>query len=180
MLWQQDCGVHGSCWEYDVTSLRFVYFGLAASLKFLGFFFIFLTWYSLKRRDEQGHLHTHPVSPLDTVSQLMCHAGWQKGHARTRSCPVFLPRPIEHCHAAAMSTGPALSRGSSCPSNGLKAITLPIRSLEKVVIWEISADTHIHTPKCIDRAYLKIKWSLQLLYVPLLVPFSPPEIHYNK
>uniref|UniRef100_H3CF58 Solute carrier organic anion transporter family member n=1 Tax=Tetraodon nigroviridis TaxID=99883 RepID=H3CF58_TETNG len=28
MLWQQDCGVHGSCWEYDVTSLRFVYFGL--------------------------------------------------------------------------------------------------------------------------------------------------------
>uniref|UniRef100_A0A3B4ZTE5 Solute carrier organic anion transporter family member 5A1 n=1 Tax=Stegastes partitus TaxID=144197 RepID=A0A3B4ZTE5_9TELE len=29
MLWQQDCGVHGSCWEYDVTSLRFVYFGLA-------------------------------------------------------------------------------------------------------------------------------------------------------
>uniref|UniRef100_H3CMW1 Solute carrier organic anion transporter family member n=1 Tax=Tetraodon nigroviridis TaxID=99883 RepID=H3CMW1_TETNG len=39
MLWQQDCGVHGSCWEYDVTSFRFVYFGLAASLKFVGFVF---------------------------------------------------------------------------------------------------------------------------------------------
>uniref|UniRef100_A0A673MFY4 Solute carrier organic anion transporter family member 5A1-like n=1 Tax=Sinocyclocheilus rhinocerous TaxID=307959 RepID=A0A673MFY4_9TELE len=37
MLWQQDCGIHGSCWEYDVTSFRFVYFGLAASLKFVGF-----------------------------------------------------------------------------------------------------------------------------------------------
>ncbi|MCI4390708.1 hypothetical protein PGIGA_G00125820 [Pangasianodon gigas] len=134
MLWQQDCGVHGSCWEYDVTSLRFVYFGLAASLKFLGFFFIFLTWYSLKRRDEHAHMHAHPLSPLDTVSQLMCHAGWQKGHARTRSCPVFLPRPHEHCHAAVVATGHALSRGNSCPSNGLKAITLPIRSLEKVVI----------------------------------------------
>ncbi|TTH23513.1 Solute carrier organic anion transporter family member 5A1 [Bagarius yarrelli] len=132
MLWQQDCGVHGSCWEYDVTSLRFVYFGLAASLKFLGFFFIFLTWYSLKRREEQGHIHAHPVSPLDTVSQLMCHAGWQKGHARTRSCPVFLPRPPEHC--IALATAPALSRGNSCPSNGLKAITLPIRSVEKEVM----------------------------------------------
>ncbi|XP_049605864.1 solute carrier organic anion transporter family member 5A1 isoform X2 [Syngnathus scovelli] len=22
MLWQQDCGVHGSCWEYDVTAFR--------------------------------------------------------------------------------------------------------------------------------------------------------------
>ncbi|KAF7692686.1 hypothetical protein HF521_010296 [Silurus meridionalis] len=71
MLWQQDCGVHGSCWEYDVTSLRFVYFGLAASLKFLGFFFIFLTWYSLKRRDEHAHMHTHPVSPLDTCDERL-------------------------------------------------------------------------------------------------------------
>lgn len=51
MLWQQDCGVHGSCWEYDVTSFRFVYFGLAASLKFVGFVFIFLTWYSIKYKE---------------------------------------------------------------------------------------------------------------------------------
>uniref|UniRef100_A0A7M4G2Z0 Solute carrier organic anion transporter family member 5A1 n=1 Tax=Crocodylus porosus TaxID=8502 RepID=A0A7M4G2Z0_CROPO len=32
MLWQQDCGVQGSCWEYDVTSFRFVYFGLARTV----------------------------------------------------------------------------------------------------------------------------------------------------
>lgn len=134
MLWQQDCGVHGSCWEYDVTSLRFVYFGLAASLKFLGFLFIFLTWYSLKRREEHTHSHTRPVSPLDTVSQLICHAGGHKGHARTRSCPVFLPRPPEPCHTAVIGSSQPLSRGSSCPGNGLKAITPPIRSLEKVVI----------------------------------------------
>uniref|UniRef100_A0A671K612 Solute carrier organic anion transporter family member n=1 Tax=Sinocyclocheilus anshuiensis TaxID=1608454 RepID=A0A671K612_9TELE len=135
MLWQQDCGFHGSCWEYDVTSLRFVYFGLAASLKFLGFLFIFLTWYSLKRREEQTHTHTHAhtLSPLDTVSHLICHAGGHKGHARTRSCPVFLPRLPEHSHAA-MPTGHALSRGNSCPGNGLKAITPPIRSLEKVAV----------------------------------------------
>uniref|UniRef100_H3BW13 Solute carrier organic anion transporter family member n=1 Tax=Tetraodon nigroviridis TaxID=99883 RepID=H3BW13_TETNG len=53
MLWQQDCGVHGSCWEYDVTSFRFVYFGLAASLKFVGFVFIFLTWYSIKHKENR-------------------------------------------------------------------------------------------------------------------------------
>ncbi|XP_066512428.1 solute carrier organic anion transporter family member 5A1-like [Hoplias malabaricus] len=134
MLWQQDCGVHGSCWEYDVTSLRFVYFGLAASLKFLGFLFIFLTWLSLKRREEQTHSHTRPVSPLDTVSQLICHAGGQKGHARTRSCPVFLPRLHEHSHTPPSAGGNALSRGNSCSGNSLKAITPPIRSLEKVVI----------------------------------------------
>ncbi|XP_016343963.1 solute carrier organic anion transporter family member 5A1a isoform X1 [Sinocyclocheilus anshuiensis] len=133
MLWQQDCGFHGSCWEYDVTSLRFVYFGLAASLKFLGFLFIFLTWYSLKQCEEQTHTHTHTLSPLDTVSHLICHTGGHKGHARTRSCPVFLPRLPEHSHAA-MPTGHALSRGNSCPGNGLKAITPPIRSLEKVAV----------------------------------------------
>ncbi|NP_001340277.1 solute carrier organic anion transporter family member 5A1a precursor [Danio rerio] len=135
MLWQQDCGFHGSCWEYDVTSLRFVYFGLAASLKFLGFLFIFLTWYSLKRREEQTHTHTHQhtLSTLDTVSHLICHAGGHKGHARTRSCPVFLPRPFEHSHNAG-PPGHALSRGNSCPGNGLKAITPPIRSLEKVAV----------------------------------------------
>ncbi|CAF97791.1 unnamed protein product, partial [Tetraodon nigroviridis] len=88
MLWQQDCGVHGSCWEYDVTSLRFVYFGLAASLKFLGFLFIFLTWYSIKYKEERVErwLKRH-LSPVDTVGSLVCHPGGHKGHARTRSCP---------------------------------------------------------------------------------------------
>lgn len=146
MLWQHDCGFHGSCWEYDVTSLRFVYFGLAASLKFLGFLFIFLTWYSLKQREEQTHTHTHAhtLSPLDTVSHLICHAGGHKGHARTRSCPVFLPRPPEHSHAA-VPTGHSLSRGNSCPGNGLKAITPPIRSLEKVAVWGLEPGAHTHT-----------------------------------
>ncbi|KAK7944291.1 hypothetical protein WMY93_000019 [Mugilogobius chulae] len=93
MLWQQDCGVHGSCWEYDVTSLRFVYFGLAASLKFLGFLFIFLTWYSIKSREKKVEvwLKRH-LSPADTVGSLVCHPGGHKGHARTRSCPVNIPR----------------------------------------------------------------------------------------
>uniref|UniRef100_A0A673LT86 Solute carrier organic anion transporter family member 5A1-like n=1 Tax=Sinocyclocheilus rhinocerous TaxID=307959 RepID=A0A673LT86_9TELE len=54
MLWQQDCGFHGSCWEYDVTSLRFVYFGLAASLKFLGFLHAHTYIHT--------HTHTHTCS----------------------------------------------------------------------------------------------------------------------
>ncbi|KAJ0012249.1 hypothetical protein NQD34_013224 [Periophthalmus magnuspinnatus] len=115
MLWQQDCGVHGSCWEYDVTSLRFVYFGLAASLKFLGFLFIFLTWYSIKSREKKVEvwLKRH-LSPADTVGSLVCHPGGHKGHARTRSCPVNIPR-----HEPA-----PLNRGvstHSCPGNELQA-----------------------------------------------------------
>lgn len=116
MLWQQDCGVHGSCWEYDVTSLRFVYFGLAASLKFLGFLFIFLTWYSIKYREQKVEVWLkHHLSPVDTVGSLVCHPGGHKGHARTRSCPVNIPR-----HEPAQ-----LNRGvstHSCPGNELKAI----------------------------------------------------------
>ncbi|XP_043991120.1 solute carrier organic anion transporter family member 5A1-like [Gambusia affinis] len=121
MLWQQDCGVHGSCWEYDVTSLRFVYFGLAASLKFLGFLFIFLTWYSIKYKEERVErwLKRH-LSPVDTVGSLVCHPGGHKGHARTRSCPVNIPRTDPAANA--------LNRGvstQSCPGNELKAITPP-------------------------------------------------------
>ncbi|CAL8319103.1 unnamed protein product [Boreogadus saida] len=127
MLWQQDCGVHGSCWEYDVTSFRFVYFGLAASLKFVGFVFIFLTWYSLKHKEDRPaggvasgrHL---ALPPLGTVSELICHAGGHKSHARTRSCPVFTPPRGD--------PGPSLlQRGHSslsCPGNDLKAIAPPI------------------------------------------------------
>lgn len=138
MLWQQDCGVHGSCWEYDVTSLRFVYFGLAASLKFLGFLFIFLTWYSIKSREKKVEvwLKRH-LSPVDTVGSLVCHPGGHKGHARTRSCPVNIPRhePVP------------LNRGvstHSCPGNELKPIApppatppatpAPARSLEHVSV----------------------------------------------
>ncbi|XP_070775537.1 solute carrier organic anion transporter family member 5A1-like [Enoplosus armatus] len=128
MLWQQDCGVHGSCWEYDVTSLRFVYFGLAASLKFLGFLFIFLTWYSIKYKEERVErwLKRH-LSPVDTVGSLVCHPGGHKGHARTRSCPVNIPRTDPNALPAnAPLRAGALNRGvstQSCPGNELKAIT---------------------------------------------------------
>ncbi|XP_045570603.1 solute carrier organic anion transporter family member 5A1 [Salmo salar] len=136
MLWQQDCGIHGSCWEYDVTSFRFVYFGLAASLKFIGFIFIFLTWYSIKYKEDRLERWLKHLSPMDTVSDLICHAGGHKGHARTRSCPVNIPRnepPII----------PILNRGlssQSCPGNSLKSLKSitppaprpPTRSLEQV------------------------------------------------
>ncbi|XP_051970581.1 solute carrier organic anion transporter family member 5A1 isoform X1 [Xyrauchen texanus] len=124
MLWQQDCGVHGSCWEYDVTSFRFVYFGLAASLKFVGFVFIFLTWYSIKYKEDRLERWQQHLAPLGTVSELICHAGGHKSHARTRSCPVFTPRPEP-------PEQPSLNRGrcsQSCPGNALKAITPPICS----------------------------------------------------
>ncbi|XP_035771476.1 solute carrier organic anion transporter family member 5A1-like [Neolamprologus brichardi] len=130
MLWQQDCGVHGSCWEYDVTSLRFVYFGLAASLKFLGFLFIFLTWYSIKYKEERVErwLKRH-LSPVDTVGSLVCHPGGHKGHARTRSCPVNIPRTDPNALPAnAPPRAGTLNRGvstQSCPGQELKAITPP-------------------------------------------------------
>ncbi|KAK2527966.1 Slco5a1 [Columba guinea] len=89
MLWQQDCGVQGSCWEYDVTSFRFVYFGLAAALKFVGFFFIFLAWYSIKCKEEQLQRRRWRASPVNTVSEMVGQAGPQQNYARTRSCPTF-------------------------------------------------------------------------------------------
>ncbi|NXH58393.1 SO5A1 protein, partial [Rhabdornis inornatus] len=89
MLWQQDCGVQGSCWEYDVTSFRFVYFGLAAALKFVGFFFIFLAWYSIKCKEEQLQRQSWRASPVNTVSEMVGQAGPQQNYARTRSCPTF-------------------------------------------------------------------------------------------
>ncbi|KAK7921925.1 hypothetical protein WMY93_008827 [Mugilogobius chulae] len=123
MLWQQDCGVHGSCWEYDVTSFRFVYFGLAASLKFVGFVFIFLTWYSIKHKEERAERWRQHLPPLGTVSELICHAGGQKSHARTRSCPVFIPPRPEPPAALLLNRGHS---SLSCPGNALKAITPPI------------------------------------------------------
>lgn len=92
MLWQQDCGVQGSCWEYDVTSFRFVYFGLAAALKFVGFFFIFLAWYSIKCKEEQLQRQRWRASPVNTVSEMVGQAGLQQNYARTRSCPTFSSR----------------------------------------------------------------------------------------
>ncbi|XP_066036418.1 solute carrier organic anion transporter family member 5A1 [Chamaea fasciata] len=89
MLWQQDCGVQGSCWEYDVTSFRFVYFGLAAALKFVGFFFIFMAWYSIKCKEEQLQRQSWRASPVNTVSEMVGQAGPQQNYARTRSCPTF-------------------------------------------------------------------------------------------
>ncbi|KAG7225077.1 hypothetical protein INR49_014533, partial [Caranx melampygus] len=123
MLWQQDCGVHGSCWEYDVTSFRFVYFGLAASLKFVGFVFIFLTWYSIKHKEERAERWRQHLPPLGTVSELICHAGGQKSHARTRSCPVFIPPRPDPPAALLLNRGHS---SLSCPGNTLKAITPPI------------------------------------------------------
>ncbi len=137
MLWQQDCGIHGSCWEYDVTSFRFVYFGLAASLKFVGFVFIFLTWYSIKYKEDRLERWQRHLPPLGTVSELICHAGGHKSHARTHSCPVFTPRPEP-------PDQPPLNRGycsQSCPGNTLKAITPPARSLQEMHIWGTCALT---------------------------------------
>ncbi|XP_041816867.1 solute carrier organic anion transporter family member 5A1 [Chelmon rostratus] len=123
MLWQQDCGVHGSCWEYDVTSFRFVYFGLAASLKFVGFIFIFLTWYSIKHKEDRAERWRQHLPPLGTVSELICHAGGHKSHARTRSCPVFIPPRPDPPTALLLNRGHS---SLSCPGNALKAITPPI------------------------------------------------------
>ncbi|XP_010329043.1 solute carrier organic anion transporter family member 5A1 isoform X2 [Saimiri boliviensis] len=85
MLWQQECGVQGSCWEYNVTSFRFVYFGLAAGLKFVGFIFIFLAWYSIKYKEDGLQRRRWREFPLSTVSERVGHPD----NARTRSCPAF-------------------------------------------------------------------------------------------
>ncbi|KAM9308839.1 solute carrier organic anion transporter family member 5A1 [Gastrophryne carolinensis] len=89
MLWQQDCGVQGSCWEYNVTSFRFVYFGLAAGLKFLGFIFIFLAWYSIKHKEDQLQRRRCRASPISTVSELVGNMRGEPNYARARSCPAF-------------------------------------------------------------------------------------------
>ncbi|XP_078072418.1 solute carrier organic anion transporter family member 5A1 [Mustelus asterias] len=89
MLWQQECGVIGSCWEYDVTSFRFVYFGLAAGLKFVGFIFIFVAWYSIKQKEDHLQRWRRRASPISTVSELISNPGSRHNYAQTRSCPAF-------------------------------------------------------------------------------------------
>ncbi|XP_006634053.2 solute carrier organic anion transporter family member 5A1 isoform X1 [Lepisosteus oculatus] len=127
MLWQQDCGVHGSCWEYDVTSFRFVYFGLAASLKFVGFVFIFLTWYSIKCKEDRLQRWRPRALPVSTVSELVCSPGGQHNYARTRSCPAFNSRG-EQPAAVALNR----ERSSqSCPDRSLEAIMSKGSALEQ-------------------------------------------------
>ncbi|XP_032875235.1 solute carrier organic anion transporter family member 5A1 isoform X2 [Amblyraja radiata] len=95
MLWQQDCGIVGSCWEYDVTSFRFVYFGLAAGLKFAGFIFIFFAWHSIKHKDNHLQRWRQRASPISTVSELVSNPGSHHNYEQTRSCPAFQIR-AEH------------------------------------------------------------------------------------
>ncbi|XP_043363673.1 solute carrier organic anion transporter family member 5A1 [Dermochelys coriacea] len=135
MLWQQDCGVQGSCWEYDVTSFRFVYFGLAAGLKFVGFFFIFLAWYSIKYKEDQLQRQRWRASPVNTVSEMVGNAGLQQNYARTRSCPTFSAQG-EHaedvCLAQGMNyiaqtyPGPFSEAINSATENALEEVTAEI------------------------------------------------------
>ncbi|XP_066482174.1 solute carrier organic anion transporter family member 5A1 [Tiliqua scincoides] len=102
MLWQQECGVQGSCWEYDVTSFRFVYFGLAAGLKCVGFLFIFLAWYSLKYKEEK--LQRQLWRAINTVSEMVGNIEAHQNYARTRSCPSFSSR-AEHTEDIGLTRG---------------------------------------------------------------------------
>lgn len=130
MLWQQECGVQGSCWEYNVTSFRFVYFGLAAGLKFVGFIFIFLAWYSIKYKEEERQRPRRRERPLSTVSELVGQPDSAEKEARTRSCPAFsilgelneeaaLQRGIPY--TAQTYPGPFPEAISSCVDPGLGA-----------------------------------------------------------
>ncbi|XP_072896912.1 solute carrier organic anion transporter family member 5A1 isoform X2 [Hemitrygon akajei] len=98
MLWQQECGIVGSCWEYDVTSFRFVYFGLAAGLKFAGFVFISFAWHSIKQKETHLQRWRRRASPISTVSELLSNPGNRHNYAQTRSCPSFQIRAEHNEH----------------------------------------------------------------------------------
>lgn len=130
MLWQQECGVQGSCWEYNVTSFRFVYFGLAAGLKFVGFIFIFLAWYSIKYKEDALQRQRWREFPLGTVSELVGHPDGSDKYARTRSCPAFSTQGEFHQETrlrkgiqctAQTHPGPFPEAISSSPELGLEA-----------------------------------------------------------
>ncbi|XP_076780468.1 solute carrier organic anion transporter family member 5A1 isoform X2 [Arvicanthis niloticus] len=89
MLWQQECGVQGSCWEYNVTSFRFVYFGLAAGLKFVGFIFIFLAWYSIKYKEDGLQRRRCREFPLSTVTEQVGRPSKAEKYSWATSCPAF-------------------------------------------------------------------------------------------
>uniref|UniRef100_A0A8C0DU07 Solute carrier organic anion transporter family member n=1 Tax=Balaenoptera musculus TaxID=9771 RepID=A0A8C0DU07_BALMU len=129
MLWQQECGVQGSCWEYNVTSFRFVYFGLAAGLKFVGFIFIFLAWYSIKYKEEELQRQRWREFPLSTVSETVGHTDSADKSVRTRSCPAFSTQGELHeetgpqkgiQYTAQTYPGPFLEAISSSPDPGLE------------------------------------------------------------
>lgn len=129
MLWQQECGVQGSCWEYNVTSFRFVYFGLAAGLKFVGFIFIFLAWYSIKYKEDELQRQRWREFPLSTVSEMVGHTDNADKYARTRSCPAFSSQGDFHeetglqkgiPYTAQTYPGPFPQAISSSPDPGLE------------------------------------------------------------
>ena len=129
MLWQQECGVQGSCWEYNVTSFRFVYFGLAAGLKFVGFIFIFLAWYSIKYKEEELQRQRWREFPLSTVSETVGRPNSANKAARTRSCPAFSTQGEFHeetalqkgiQYSAQTYPGPFPEAISSSPDLGLE------------------------------------------------------------
>ncbi|XP_021544151.1 solute carrier organic anion transporter family member 5A1 isoform X2 [Neomonachus schauinslandi] len=129
MLWQQECGVQGSCWEYNVTSFRFVYFGLAAGLKFVGFIFIFLAWYSIKYKEDELQRQRWREFPLSTVSEMVGHTENTSKGARTRSCPAFSSQGDFHeetglqkgiQYTAQTYSGPFPEAISSSPDPGLE------------------------------------------------------------
>ncbi|XP_034867197.1 solute carrier organic anion transporter family member 5A1 isoform X2 [Mirounga leonina] len=129
MLWQQECGVQGSCWEYNVTSFRFVYFGLAAGLKFVAFIFIFLAWYSIKYKEDELQRQRWREFPLSTVSEMVGHTENTSKGARTRSCPAFSSQGDFHeetglqkgiQYAAQTYPGPFPEAISSSPDPGLE------------------------------------------------------------
>ncbi|XP_034524051.1 solute carrier organic anion transporter family member 5A1 isoform X2 [Ailuropoda melanoleuca] len=129
MLWQQECGVQGSCWEYNVTSFRFVYFGLAAGLKFVGFIFIFLAWYSIKYKEDELQRQRWREFPLSTVSEMVGHTDNADKYARTRSCPAFSSQGAFHeetglqkgiPYTAQTYPGPFPEAISSSPDRGLE------------------------------------------------------------
>ncbi|KAB0357455.1 hypothetical protein FD754_001611, partial [Muntiacus muntjak] len=135
MLWQQECGVQGSCWEYNVTSFRFVYFGLAAGLKFVGFIFIFLAWYSIKYKEEELQRQRWREFPLSTVSETVGHPDSANKAARTRSCPAFSTQGEFHEETALQKgiqytaqtyPGPFPEAISSSPDLGLEESPAPM------------------------------------------------------
>ncbi|XP_021077857.1 solute carrier organic anion transporter family member 5A1 isoform X2 [Mus pahari] len=110
MLWQQECGVQGSCWEYNVTSFRFVYFGLAAGLKFVGFIFIFLAWYSIKYKEDGLQRRRCREFPLSTVSEQVGGPSKAEKYSRTTSCPAFSTQGEVHEETALQKGFPCTTK----------------------------------------------------------------------